>query len=353
MSVGTTTRVTPNGRDLLLVARAVVLGSPCEAIEGVLRGASAMTGVSPETMRLLEETLAHGGVRAIARRGGWRRQPRLTPEGARTGRLWEARTTSPLAFSSYTFELLRWLVTEPLGGRHVGPFRGTPRLPGDELIAYLTCALVERQPLERCIAEQPGVRRAALAWLAFPRMLAEAADANEPSAEDAGPRFAALASEGAVVLEGLSDDLARRAATFEREKQQVSSTPTVLRLGETRGRALGLLLDACEAVDRWDLATFMIDAAIQLPSGSASVRLDASASLRERSDARRASAAHWRCLGRLGRHHEELRQVRHFDDGYPEAQLLLSRWERFGSQGFSRAAEASAACEALDGGDSV
>jgi FtsH ternary system domain X6 len=347
-------QVSPNGRDLLLVARALVRGGPYEEIESILVGETRMAGVAAGTMRLFEETLARGGVHALARLGGWRRRARPTPQGVAVGRLWEVRLDPPLAFSAYPYELCQWLVAQPLGTDGGEALRATPSLPGDELLAYLACALVEGQPLEGRVAEQPGVRASALAWLGFPGMLGRVAG-RAPQR----PAFDTLVRQGAVVLEALVDDLARRAVAYERAKADLTSTSAVSRLGEARDRALGFLLDALEQADRWDLATFLVDAATTLLpralSGAAAAAqlvstLDPRTSLADRAAALRGSAAHLRHLGRLARHHEALRQARHFDEGYAQAQLLLSRWEALGTDGFARAADALAQFTALDRG---
>lgn len=356
----TVARVSSNGRDLVLLARAVVRGDPYGAVEGILLQETRMSGVGAAAMRLFEEALAVGGAGALARLGGWKRQARSTTAGVRAGRLWEVRPEPPLAFSSYSFELCQWLVAQPLGSfgkkATVAPFRATPRRSGDQLVAYLVCALVEGAPVEARVAEQPGVRAAALAWLGFPAMLGAVGDA---SGDLGPPSLEALVREGSVVLEGVSDDLARRAVMFERAKASVGSPAKLARVGAARGHVLGLLLDAVERANRWDLSTFLVDAAVALLPSTVSAAvaaaqlvspLDASTSLRDRSAALRESAAHWRHLARVGRHHETLRGVRHFDEGYEDAQMVLSRWEGFGSEGFSRAADALAVFESLERG---
>jgi hypothetical protein len=356
-SVAPVPRVTSGGRDLLLVARALVLRGPYPAVEGILAGPTRMAGVGRETMRLFEETLALGCTRALARHGGWRRHPRLGADGVKVGRLWDVRPASPLAFSRYSYALGEWLVAQPLGARTVAPFRETPLRPGDQLVAYLACALVEGQPLAGAVAQQPGVRAAALAWLGFPAMLA-AVEADPPGPDALRDSFEALAAEGGVIVEGLSDDLATRTVDFERAKGEFVSPTTLLRAGEARDLTLGLLLDALDRAGRWDLATFLVEATAALvppASGTSAVqglvsRLARSAPLRERAAALHASAAHWRHAARLSRHHEAMRTVRHFEEGYAGAQLLLTRWELLGAEGFQRAANVLVAFEALEQG---
>jgi hypothetical protein len=346
MAVGGVARVSPSGRDLLLVARAIIMDGPYEATEGILHRRVEMHGVSANALRLFEETLARGCAQALARLGGWRRQSRVVSGRVETGRLWELRRESPLGFSPYVFELCRWLVREPLGASHVAPFSTRPTHPGDELVAYLACSWFEGQPLEQRLAEQPGLQASALAWLGFPGMLSRAKDGCtcDPARVDA------LVREASVVVEAVSDDLARRAVALERRNASTTSTAHLRAVGDARDRTLGLFVDALSQTGRWDLATFLVDATVDLRFVDDAQRLDTSASLRDRAEARRAAAAHFRHVVRLGRHYEELRQVRHFDEGYSAAQQLLSRWETVGSAGFARAAERATAATALDPG---
>jgi hypothetical protein len=76
-----------------------------------------------------------------------------------------------------------------------------------------------------------------------------------------------------------------------------------------------------------------------------SMSLDAP--LRERTDARRRSAALMRALAILRAWDQEHRSVRFIDDGYDLAQRLVADWERLGERGFSKAAELVAELDAI------
>ncbi len=358
-----TTVVGSRERDVLLVARAILEGADYEAVEGILRGPLSgkgsarreLEGLTAPAMRLLEDMLVKGCVRALARLGGWRREPRWTPAGPRQCRLWEACPTAILSFSAATFELCRWLVTTPLGGAGHRHFVRPPVTNGDELFFYLTCAWVEEQPLEGNVAGQPGIRACALAWLGFPRMLG----CIELPCDVPAARFDALVADGGVLIAGLADDLAHRTVRFERGNAKVKLPGVLSRLGEARELVLGRLLDALVRARRWDLASFLVDAtAVLVPAGldggaaakALAPSLDRTASLRDREAARRAQAAFFRAVARLAREHEAARQVGFVDEGYDTAQLLLARWEGLGNVGFSRAAAALATFDALDQG---
>jgi hypothetical protein len=194
------------------------------------------------------------------------------------------------------------------------------------------CALVEGELLEQAIAQQPGIGASALAWLACPRMLAEANEVPSASA------FERLVVEAPVVLEGLSDELARRAVAFERALAKTREPAEVVRLARARETTLGWLVDAAAQKERWDLLTFIVDASREVLALEARP-LDKSASLHDRAEARRAAGAHLRILARIGRQHDKMRLLRHFDENYEVAQLLLARWEPLGNDGFRRAAE--------------
>jgi hypothetical protein len=294
-------------------------------------------------MRLFEETLGKGSVLAIARHGGWRRLARRTNAGVETGRLWEVLDL-PLRFSPFAFELCRWLTTVPLMHARPLALAATPRTSGDDLLCMFACALVEGELLEQAVAQRAGVARSALAWLACPRMLAERNDVETASAA----AFERLVTEAPVVLEGLADELARRAIAFERALVEVRDPAELVRLARAREITLGWLVDAVARADRWDLVTFIVEANRAVVNLEPR-QLDKAAPLRDRAEARRAAGGHLRILARLGRRHEELRLVRHFDEDYGLAQLLLARWEPLGNDGFRHAAELLERLDTLPG----
>jgi hypothetical protein len=364
------TRVSSIERDLLHVARGIADSSGYEAAEPILRQRQELRGlqrISPGALRLFEETWALGSVRAVARLGGWRRLPRWAPtsSGSVVGRLWEAYPPPALSFSSFTFELCRWLVTTPLDAPDARPLETPPRTMGDELVAYLACAWFDRQALERSVAEQPAIRASVLAWLGFPRMLGSAGtparggqDTSREAASTAEDcaivpeRMDALVRDGAVVVHGLEGDLTRRAVDFERYQAEAVLPSTLRRLGEAREVVLDAFVSSLERAGRLDLAAFLVDAAAKLLESRGESRLaplDPASPLGKRAAAWRAAGAFWRAIGRLGRHHSAARHVGFVDEGYDAAQLLLVRWEGLGNVGFSRAGDVAEAFVALEG----
>jgi hypothetical protein len=352
----------PYERDVVLVARAIVSGGPYEAVDSIFRSKSeGHPGLSSSAMRVLEDTLAKGCAIALARHGGWRNAPRVGPNGVATARLWELHEESPLRFSAFAYHLCTWLAWQPFA-TDPPPLEHAPATPADELLLYLLGALLDDRPIARFVFREPALRASPLAWLGFPAVLATAQpkEGARGVVQSLGPAaFDRLVTDGAVVLEALSDDLARRAIAFERLKSRIEDPARVLTLGRTRERTLELLLDAVERKGRWDLVSFLVDATVVVakpgltaPQIEARIvrALDPSTPLGDRANARRAAGAHFRALARIAKRHEELRYARHFDDGYDVAQLLLTRWERLGNEGFGRAAEVLSGLEALPGG---
>jgi hypothetical protein len=121
-------------------------------------------------------------------------------------------------------------------------------------------------------------------------------------------------------------------------------------------KALGDFVGACAKAERWDLATFLVDAGARLLPPGASPRevasraaptVHAEGTLRARTEARRKAGAVFYQLKRIGDKREELSLLRFFEDGYEAAQAMLAAWEVLGKDGFSRAGEVIRELEAL------
>lgn len=349
----TVARVAANEAEMLAVARALV--TPAYAsIEATLGSQLPLTTMGPSAMGVLQSTLAKGIVKMLARFGGAR--PRIRPSSgvAKPTRVFEVRGTPQIAFSPYTFELLRWLTVTPLHAKDCARFEATPRTLGDELCAYLTLRLVEGRRLERVVASSPGLRTA-LTWLGFVRPLAryggEGADA--PSLETL-----LTTEDGRIILECLAGDLARRwTMSIRWDEDDVLDPEQAVRIGTFERGVLQEFLDEVEKAGRWDLATFLIEAAARaLPRGAsprevaarAAPRVRTEGTLRARTEARRRAGALFHALGRLGKKREELALVRFIDDDYETAQATLSSWEMLGRDGFTRAEGVVSALDSLE-----
>lgn len=347
---------------LLGVARALTTPDAYPTIEPILLGAADPEPIGPTAMRLLEDTLAKGVVKMLARLGG--AEPRIRPD---TGtlvrkRVFEARAPLKLAFGPFTFELVRWLATAPLtfGDRLARvPFQEEATTLGDRLIAYLALRLVEGERVEGFVAMQLGLR-CDLTWLGYARTLGVCSVLGGSKKPAVVPSFDALLAteDGRTVLECLSADLARRVRSDALWNEDVVATADDAMLLATTERAvLAAFTERAIATDRAYLATFLVDAGARLlPRDVRSTtiaarvvpRVGEGGTLRARTESRKRSGALFHALGLLAQKREELALLRFFEDGYDVAQATLQSWEPLGREGFQRADAVVAALSALE-----
>jgi hypothetical protein len=319
------------------------------------RRSEVATTFEPTAMRLLEDTLAKGCVKMLARLGGARARVRAHAGSRRPMRVFEARPTPRIAFGRYTFELVRWLTSTVLDATSspVPLFESAPVSVGDELCAYLALRLVEGGPFERSALASPGLR-CGLTWLGFSRSLASHGERSVT------PDLTGIVAteERRVVLECLAGDLAPRwALPLRSDAREDLEAEDAAYLGAVERATADGLLDALAAADRWDLATFLVDAGVlALPVGRTAQQIAAVATprvtggtLRAKTEARRQGGALFRALARLGKKREALALVGFMDDGYEAAQATLSAWEPMGRGAFARAEEVVALLDSLDG----
>jgi hypothetical protein len=151
----------------------------------------------------------------------------------------------------------------------------------------------------------------------------------------------------AFPVEALRGLLARAWVAAERLKREAVEPALLRRVGEAQTRVLEQFLDAVDAAGRRGLATFLVDAAVEVLAGAqgpaeAGRALSGQAPLRDRTEARRAAGGLVRALGRLEAWDQEHRALRFFEDGYPAAQALVKDWGRLGPHGFLALREAAA-----------
>ena len=375
-------RVTLAERDLLVVARAVMGREPFAFVEGILRGRARVASLGPTAMGALRRTLATAAVWKLARGGGARVEPRFAAGELRRGRAWEITPDLSLAFGRFTFELLRWLVEQPLGAS-LG-FRGGPRADapapldaapetaGDELVCEGLLRLVAGTPLEPEIVTQPGVRASAFAWLGHvdalawataPPRVPEGPTELAPPVEVTAARMSALVrAERAVVVDAMRDDLSRawtNAAAMPAPSDRLPHALGAAHVAVARGHVLSAFVDAAREAGRLDLATFLVTAAARVVPAGASAAVTAEAltrglaeggPLRDRSRARRHACALLRVVATLDVDREQLAHVRFFDEGYELAQATLAAWDVLGKDGFARVREVVRELDAIDAG---
>ena len=349
-------QVAASEHDIIMMARTLVMGPAAQDDIWALLCASRPCApkIGPTCAALLADTLRHAW-RALWMRGGARPAasisvaapppaapgaPAWASAGSRTvtisrGRLWERHAPAPLPFSSASLELLRWLVQTPFANAAstIPPLQAMPLEIGDQLLVYLALDAARTTPAVRVLAAQPFVHAAPLAWLGHAHALARRG-ATAPS-------FAPLTEGvGAIVVEALAGELARRWYAVELGKRAMFEPEPLIELGAAQDQALEGFMQSCAAAGRRDLAAFVLDAAAPLLARNLSpapAQLDPNTTLAVRAQARLAAGSLLRAVVRWGEWDQLHRGVRYFDDDYPAAQLLLERFETIGPTGLGRA----------------
>jgi hypothetical protein len=332
-------QVAASEHDMIMMARALVAGqSGHDDIWSLLCATRALPPkIGPTSARLLEDTLRHAW-RTLWLRGGAKPSASVKDGSAgseiRRGRLWERHAPASLSFTAATVKLLRWLVATPFAA----PASTLPELPamplavGDQLMIYLALDAARSTPALRGIAIQPFVRAAPLAWLGFAPLLV-GRSVNVPAFESL------TAGSGAIVVEALQGELAKRWYTAELDKRAITDPQELIELGTAQEAVLAGFMGACDQRGRRDLAAFVIDAAIPLLAKNISpapAELDPKSPLSVRAQARTAAGAMLRAVLRWQDWDQEHRGVRFIDDNYQAAQLLLERYEPIGAAGSGR-----------------
>ncbi len=322
-------QVTSEEADLLRVARAVVGLSSYAEVERVLAGQRAAPAqLGPTAMQLLQDTLSRGIGLAVMRGGGWRQQAQK--------RLWERGPLPGLEFEEASFQLLRWMLASPLADttQKALPGRGSDSL-ADETLLALALTLVAETPCERGLAMLPRVRKSALCWVMQPAALARA-----EQMPDALPDFSGTTLT--FLLEAWQPMLARAWARIELTKGDIEDPAELTRIGKAQAAVLKGLFAAATTVKHRALLGFLVEAGAQVltgrrDSGDWTRNLLPTTPLRERTEARKQSAAFLKALGTLRIWDAEHRAVRFFEDDYAQAQDLVKAWEPLGDAGFREA----------------
>jgi len=309
-------RVAASESDLILLARALIAPHPVEVRAMIWRMRAMPPAISTACAALLGDALSHVWP-ALWRRGGRSR-----------GRFWERHAPVGLTFSGATLELLRGLVSVR-GSSQAAPPRSLTL--GDQIMVYFALDATHGTPAGTRLAAEPVVRAAPLAWLGFADVLGDAT----------GVEFDGLCGgAGALVVEALGDDLARRWQTVELHKRASVAPDALIALGAAQDATLRGFMAACDRHARRDLAGFVIDAAAPLLQRGVSpmpVRLDPAATLGRRATARVAAGALLRAVMTWAVWDQAHRGVRFIDDDYAAAQALLARFETIGAAGRARA----------------
>ena len=313
--------------DLIATARALIAPQAFDVWAVLCRSRKLPPHFGETCAALLEDTLRQLWP-ALLRRGG------TAPD--RSGkRLWERHPVVPLEHSVATARFLRWLTATPFAA----PPSAIETLPamrmtlGDQVLIYLALDAAAGTPAQHTLAMQPFVRDAPLAWLGFAHLF-DLAPAER--------MFDGLVhGGGAVVVEALGTEIARRWQAAEVAKRSLTSPNTLVRVGLAQDGTLRAFMAACDRRRRRDLATFVLDAAVPLIARDIAPlppTLDPTAPLSVRMAARTAAGSLLRGVMRWSEWDQEHRGVRFIDDDYALAQQLLGKFERIGSAGVERVA---------------
>ena len=316
--------------NVLTLARVAVGAIPAmDVMRLLVSSVSTPVRLGPTARAALADTLSRGTVLALARQGGW-----ITFGDQR---LWERSSPPKLGYTGNLIRLINWLLATPLTEVEQPPLtlKGPLTAAEDAFVALLLDRL-RGTGCEAALARQPALRSSPLTILAHAGLLVREAPLTGQVHFDVH----ALAPW----VEGFRTLLARSWLALERQRRELTEPSVLTRIGQTQEAVLGGFLDAIHRAGRHDLATFLIDVGVQwvTPERKAedftkSMSLDAP--LRERTEARRRSAAVLRALAILRTWDQEHRSVRFIDEGYDVAQRLVADWERLGERGFTRAAE--------------
>ena len=321
--------VAQSEHDLIVMVRALVAGPDSnEDIWSLLCAARPVAPkIGPTCTALIEDALRQSW-RALWQRGG---TPPQTSPSVIKGRLWERYQPTPLHFSAASLQFLRWLVATPFAAPQstIKPLAAAKLMLGDQLLVYFALDAARATPALRVLASQPFVHAAPLAWLGFAPYLVDATP----------PAFDSLVTgTGPIVVEALSDEIAKRWHASELAKRQINIPADLIAVGRAQDATLEGFLAACDKHHRRDLASFVIDAAIPLLARTAypGPLLDPATPLSERANARIRAGSLLRAIVKWSEWDEQHRGIRFIDDEYQQAQLMLARFERIGSAGVSR-----------------
>jgi hypothetical protein len=299
------------------------------------RAGGRIEQIGPTAMRLLQQILARRASFELLRRGGWETRRMLVhgPAGTQVvrGRTWERHPRLPaLHFTRASFKLLTWLRFEDVADPKSSLEFESPISIADELLLYFAAEHILKAEGNLL---QPAFLRSPLCQLAFSNYLTRV---DELPTLD----FRVLTSgDGAIVLEALQSELARRQLEIEQAKHSCIALETMVRIGAAQTQVFAGLFRALELVDprRRDLAGFVAEAARSLLAKGPDRTcpdfrwwvdsLDLRAPLAARQAAFSSAAAFLRAVGQLGRWLDAAGLVAHFDEDYESAQLLLRSWE--------------------------
>ena len=305
-------------------------GDPAPPPTGPAGRLALPKGLSPACLHLVRDTLSKGCVLYLAKVGGWRREKHLQGGQPRTGRLWE-RTPLPqlrLSFSKHSISFLMWLTAGRPDKPEPWSAPEDELTPADQFLMFLAYEGVRETEAQQTLRGRGLIQRNGLIRLFFPE--------DFGGASGAAIDFATWTDGvGAAILEALQQRLQQRWLEIERGKTQIGDWTRLRQIGQSQDAALSVLLAACQAARRPDLARFLLRAMADLLSPDLTPQFwigglqgNGPPRLAERLDTQRSGLAVLKQVEKLGQWTRQARGTGYLDDDYAVAQVWLGDWER-------------------------
>jgi hypothetical protein len=323
--------------NLIVILRFFLRRVPAvQAVPLVTNACAQPRCLSRDAAELVEDTLAKGCVRLLAREGGGRPARHLRgagPARAVGGRLWERTPPGDLGliFSGETMRFLLWVTTAQLPNKKHGPGLMEERLTaGDRLLLYFAYEALRPTGVGPMLRALPLYQRHGLCRLSCPQ------DFQSDRALPAPDFTPWTAGVGACLVEALQAELGRRCLEVEATKPQTADHVALRQLGESQERALTAYLDALDQAGRRDLARFLLGVLAALLRGRPNKgqwigdKLSLHGlRLADRVRVYRAALAVLRQADRLHAWQQAARDVSYLDEDYAASQLWKADWEAF------------------------
>ncbi len=326
------TIVRPFEADLLHVLHAILGRAPVDRAAAIVeRPGSAPKCLTRGALALIEEALARGSVRKLARGDGWLRERYCQGEGegVSEGRLWERHSPTDLGLS-FTEQSLEFLIRLVAGKLDDLSLHVNALSTGDQFLTFLAYDAFRKTKHGTTFRSRHFIRTHGLCRLAFPADFAKLEKLDEPNLESW------FEPDRARVLESLQRALVDSWLDAEREKWIGHDPIVVIQAGREQKRVIDSFFEAADRAGRRDLARFFPRVARAILSNPAELRERLQTAqvkalrLADRAWVGRSALIVLDALDRVRRWEQEARSVGYFDDGYAVAQLLKADWERIG-----------------------
>lgn len=322
--------------NLVRITRFLMRQVPAEQAMPLLTGRlNRPKCLSADAVYLVQDSLAKGIVLYLARIGGWRDERGVGSDGAVVvGRVWD-RLPLPqrqLHFSAQALEFLLWLTACNPNDTDTWQADPDTLTPADQWLVFSAFELLRAEEFARSLRLRGEIVHNPLCRLAFP-------DDFTTIGPLAPNRFLSfLTPPGVVIFEAMQPYFQARWVEIERRKSQVVDWSLMRNRGVEQQAVLTQFLQQCVAVNRRDLARFLLRALCEILrpnvdidlwlAGLLSAGTNNPIRLADRIEVQRLALAVVRQIQTLADWTRQARSVAYYDDDYSLAQLWLSIWQQ-------------------------